>query len=704
MKHTPKKLYLLLIYVVLTLVTIIAFEQVRLNDFVNYDDNKYVTENPDVKAGITRESIWWALSTADIGYWHPLALLSHMLDCELFGLNPHWHHLTSLFIHVANTLLLFWVLKRMTGSVWASSFVAAVFAIHPSHVESVGWISERKDVLSVFFLMLTMGAYVRYTERPGIGRYLLVSLCLCLGLMAKPMLVTLPFVLLLLDYWPLERLQWYGKSRVVELQERESAPVTYQRASPQRLIVEKIPLLSLVVVLSAVTYIVQQKAGALKGTEALSLNLRVANALVSYISYIGKIFYPHQLAVLYPHSRTGIPAWQPVGALLILVFVSVGVMYSAKRRHYLAVGWFWYLGTLVPVIGLVQAGSQSMADRYTYLSSIGIFIMVAWGAAEITAKWRYRKVALPIAAGLLLAVMLVFTRMQVRYWQNSLTLCGHALEVTENNCVMHNNYATALYDEGRFEEALAHFNEALRINPDYFDARRNIGNLFLKQEKYNEAIANLSKALHMGKEQAEVYRNLGFAYAQLGEHGLAIQHYNQALRIDPEDLRVRNSLGRSFLAHGKFREAIACFSEVLRTKTGLPDVYSNLGLAYYQLGDYGLAVKHWTEAVKLKPDFADVLNNLAWILAVTEDTKLHNPADAVKYAERACELTEYNRPGFLDSLAVAYAAVGNFPEAVKTAEKAVALALSLEREDLAAEIQKRLELYKVETVYYEQLH
>jgi tetratricopeptide (TPR) repeat protein len=692
MERTVKKSHILLIYMGLALATFIAFEQVRLNDFVNYDDDKYVTENPLVKAGITRESVIQAFSRRYAAAWNPLAMLSHMLDYELFGLNPSWHHLMSLLFHVASTLLLFAVLKRMTREIWLSVFVAAVFGLHPLRVESVAWVVERKDVLCGFFWMLTMAAYVRYAERPGVLRYLLVVLGLCAGLMAKPMVVTLPFVLLLLDYWPMARFS--------APQDEPTRPV-YQKTTAYRLIGEKIPLIVLVAVLSIVTYIVHREGSALKGTEALSLDFRIANALVSYIKYIGKIFYPRHLAVLYPHPGENLPIWQPILCLLVVIFVSATVFYLGGKRRYLVVGWLWYLGTLVPVIGFIQTGNHAMADRFTYLPSIGIYIIVVWGVAELAVRWRYRRLVLSMAAVVLLVMMVLCTRIQVRHWRNSLTLCGHALDVTENNSVMHNNYAAALCEDGRFEEALVHFREALRISPEYFNARRNIGNLFLKEGRYDEAVANLTEALRLRKDEAEVYRNLGLAYAQLGEYDAAIQHYSEAVRISPRDLAARNNLGKLFLAQGDFREAVECFSEVLVSGGDWPDVYGNMGLAYAQLGDHQSAVKNWIEAVKLKPDSADVLNNLGWVLAVAEDAELRDPGEAVRFAKRACELTEYSRVDFLDTLGAAYAAAGSFPEAIENAEKALELAEFSGHKELMGEIRGHLDLYKAGQSYIE---
>jgi len=665
-ERIPNKSYVLLTYVVLALATFIAFEQVRHNEFV-YDDSIYVTDSPQVKEGLTYQSVLWAFTTPHAAFWHPLTSLSHMLDCHLFGLNPSWHHLTNLLFHIANTLLLFGILKRMTGAIWQSGFVAAAFALHPLHVESVAWVAERKDVLSSFFWMLTMAAYVRYAERPTVRRYLLAFLALCLGLMAKPMLVTLPFVLLLLDYWPLGRFQWSRQNRENALPQSELLKVGYKSSSARHLVVEKIPLLVPVAVSSIIAFAAQQSAGALKQAESLTLNVRIANALVSYVSYIVKMFYPRHLAVLYPHMVDRLPLWQPIVSFLILAVVSAVVIYAGRRRRYLAVGWLWYLGTLVPVSGLIQVGSHAMADRYTYLPSIGIFIMVAWGAAELVGRLRYGRTLLRISAGLLFAVLIICTRIQIKHWQNDLTLYGHTLEVTKSNYIMHNNYGYSLFERGRFDEAAEHFAEALRIKPGYLVARNNMGRVFLAQEKFDKAV----------------------------------ECFTEVLQLEPDNTNAINNLGTVMKKQGKTDEAVKKWKKVIEIDPAQPYAHFNLGAVYYERGRLDLAIIHWTETVKSKPDSIDALNNLAWVLAASEDTKFRNPVDAIKFAERACELTEYNRADFLDTLAVAYAAAGRFTHAIETAEKAVKLAQSTDKKVLAAEIQERLQLYKTGHSYLE---
>jgi len=665
MKQTSNKPYVLLIYVALALATIVAFEQVRLNKFVNYDDHYYVTENQQVQAGITGESVFWAFTTTHAGNWHPLTWLSHMLDCQLFELNPMWHHLTSLLLHMANTLLLFWVLKRMTSAVWASAFVAAAFALHPLHVESVAWVAERKDVLSGFFWFLTMAAYVRYAERPSVGRYSLVILGLCLGLMAKPMLVTLPFVLLLLDYWPLGRLRWGSQSDTEASPESESVKVSYQKASVLSLIGEKIPLFILAAVSSVITFIVQQSGGAVRSWESFSLNIRISNALVSYISYIIKMIYPSRLAVLYPHPGDSLPIWQPIVCLVIVAAVSAGIIYIGRRRRYLVTGWLWYIGTLLPVIGLVQVGAQAMADRYTYLPSIGFFIMVAWGAAELGAKWRYRKIGAEIGAGIVLTMLLIFTRIQVRHWRSSLTLFGHTLEVTENNYIMHNYYGRALRQNGRVDEAIKEIRESLRLNPNYCDAHNNLGIALQARGKDEEAERQFRKALRLNPDYNKAHVNLGIMLAKQQKPDEAIKHFFKAIELNPSNAKAHHNLGQAFFSKGNIPGAI----------------------------------KHYRESLRLNPDGAASLNGLGWILATNKGGEFRDGAEAVRLAKRACELTNYKDPETLNTLAAAYAEVGRFTEAVRVAEDAIDLCLSTENEKRARDIIKLYKLYKTGQAY-----
>jgi tetratricopeptide (TPR) repeat protein len=739
MKLQGNKVKVFCAYAALALGTIIAYEPMRHNDFVDYDDDKYVTENPRVRAGITRESVVWSFTGTHYFTWHPLTSLSHMLDCELFGLNPFWHHLVSFLIHLANALLLFWVLKKMTGAIWCSAFVAAAFAVHPLRVESVAWVSERKDVLSAFFWMLTMAAYAWYAARPSIKRYLLVVLVFCLGLMAKPMLVTLPFVLLLLDYWPLRRFQWVRQNQTQELPEEDSARSTCQTSGTWTLIAEKIPLFIMSAIVSLITYVAQQSGDAVASVDVLPIATRIVNALTSYATYIAKMIYPARLAVLYPYPTQ---LRMDAGALLVLAVLIVFVRWR-RGRAWLTVGLLWYLGTLVPVIGLVQAGEQPMADRFTYLPSIGILIMVAWGTAEFVSKWRLRKIVVEVAASTVLVTWLMCTRVQVQYWQNSLTLFEHTLAVTEDNPLMYYNYGLALYEHGNslfeqrqfseanryYEEAAEKYKKVLELRPNHLSAHINLGAVMAKQQKYAEAIAYLKKALQINPNcPPPVYQNLGSVYALQGRYDLAIDYYNEALRLEPGHLDTRKSLAgalarqadvekavyrakeslrlqpnqpelhktlaKMLLQQRKTDEATAHYEHSIRLNPEQPDVLYDLGKLYFQKGKIKEAFACCEEVLRLNPESVDVMNTLAWHKATQANSSLRDPNEALRLAVRACELTNYRQPEALDTLAAAYATMDRFPRAIETAEKAAELAEAGGKMSLAREIRRRLQLYR----------
>ena len=525
---------ILLIGLLLIAATLAVFWRTLDNNFINYDDDNYVTANQHVQAGLTGESISWAFTSTVENNWHPLTWISHILDWQRYGQNPMGHHLTNLLFHIATVLLLFVVLYWMTKRVWRSAFVAALFAIHPLHVESVAWVAERKDVLSTFFWLLTMLAYVWYVERPKARRYILVVALFALGLMAKPMLVTLPFALLLLDYWPLKRL------------------LAGRRHSWRGLILEKSPLFALSAASSVVTYFVQK--GAVSSFDVLPLWMRVENAAVSYVTYIIKAIRPDNLAVIYPYPRHGLPIWEVVGAALLLVAISVVVLRCARRLPYLSVGWFWYLGTLVPVIGIVQVGLQAMADRYTYVPLIGIFIIIAWGVPDLLRSRGLSQsgyVAVP-AAIIIIGALTAATWKQVGYWRDSVTLFKHALACTKDNYVAHSNLAAALVRRpGELDKAIAHCHAALRIQPDSAEAHFNLGNALSRQGKPNDAIAQYREALRANPGDPEVHNNLGAALTAQGRTEEAIIHYKKALRIRPDCAETHNNLGNALSMQGK---------------------------------------------------------------------------------------------------------------------------------------------------------
>jgi Flp pilus assembly protein TadD len=568
-------------YICLILITavLLVYGQVGDHEFVNYDDNVYITDNAQVQRGITGNGIIWAFTTSHTGNWHPLTWISHMLDCELYGLNPKGHHLTNVLLHMANAILLFVVLRWLTGAIWRSALVAALFALHPLHVESVAWAAERKDVLSTFFWMLTMLTYIHYVHRPGGKRYLLVLITFSLGLMAKPMLVTLPFVLLLLDYWPLNRFQPPATTDSVKDQ-----PLGFQSASDGKspilkAVMEKAVLFVISLLSCFVTLMAQEKAGAISAMEVVPFTLRIANALVSIVAYMGKMFWPLDLAVFYPHPGSELPIWKPAAAGLFLLIVSTVALWVARRYRYVLVGWLWYLGTLVPVIGLVQVGEQAMADRYTYVPLIGLFIVMVWGCADLLKRWRSRRWVVSGLAAVMLLTLMAGSWLQVGYWKDSIKLFKHALDVTNNNYVAHYTLGNALASQGDLVGSVSHFNKALQINPNFAEAHNNLGNALALQGNLTGAIAHYSKALQINPEHVEAHRNLAVGLDRQGKHQKALYHYKEALRINPHDAQSHNNLGVALAEQGRLKEAVAHFTEALRIEPNFQEAKRNLELS-----------------------------------------------------------------------------------------------------------------------------
>ena len=647
-----------LIGLLLIVATLGVFWQVRSHDFLNYDDDVYVSENAQVQEGFTQKSVIWAFTSGYASNWHPLTWLSHMLDCQLFGLNPGGHHLTNLMLHLANTLLLFLLLNRMTSSLYRSALVAALFALHPLHVESVAWVAERKDVLSTLFWMLTMWTYLLYVEHPRLGRYLLTLVVFTLGLMAKPMLVTLPCVLLLLDYWPLDRLALRQPEDSINSGAQKGLSSSPQRSFLLRLFWEKVPFFVLAAVSSAVTFLVQQSSGAVKSVESFPLSIRIANGLVSYVSYIYKMIWPQHLAVFYPHQGSSLPMWLAGAAGLLLLGISVAVMRAGRRHPYLAVGWLWYLGTLVPVIGLVQVGLQEMADRYTYVPLIGLFIMIAWGIPELTRGWRYGRVVLRMAAGSLLAVLMVCTWMQLRHWRNNETLFKHALNTTANNFLAHDSLGNTLAQQGKIGEAIDHYSAALRIKPDYVNSHNNLGIALLQRGDVEQAITHFSAVLRYQSDSPEAHNNLGLAVARQGYVDRAIDHYFTAIRLKPDYPQAHNNLGNALASQGKFDQAISHYSEALRIKPEDAEAHSNLANVLASQGRFKEAIDHYSQALQIKPDNFEAHINLGVVLA--DQGKLDEAIDHYSEALRI-------RPDYANAhndLAVALEKQGRIEEAV----------------------------------------
>jgi tetratricopeptide (TPR) repeat protein len=604
-----------------------------------------------------------------------------MLDCQFFGLNPFWHHLVSLLFHIANALLLFLILAEMTGVTWPSAFIAAVFALHPIQVESVAWAAERKTVLGGLFWLLTMLAYIWYTKRPRTGRYILLFLVYGLCIMTKPTVVTLPLALLLLDYWPLERLNWGSHPA------GKTVPVG-------RLVIEKVPLLVLSAILGVATFIAQRSGGAVVPLENVSVIDRIANMFLSYISYIGKMIWPSGLAVFYPLPRADFSNTTVVICTLLFVLISVFSIYIGRHRRYIAVGWLWYVGILIPVIGLVQSGAQAMANRYMYIPMVGLLMIAAWAGKALIGNRPGLRIITAVSAGVILFSAIILTRMQVRHWQNSMALFEHALKVTENNSIAENSYGCALFDEGRVTEAIQHLSNAVRISPTFSDARKNLGKVLLKQGKLNEAIACFNELINRRKESAEVYYNLAVASGMQGKYDDAIKYYAKTLDMDPKYPDAHGRMGTALLAAGRTKEAIAQLNEAMRTNPDRAEVHVNLGTAHTQLGQYEQAIQNWLRAVQLDANNADTLNNLAWLLATAGNISVQDANKAIEFAQRACELKGYNEPEFLDTMAAAYAAGGRFNDAVTTARQAVDIAKAHGREDLAGEIENRIKLYE----------
>jgi tetratricopeptide (TPR) repeat protein len=573
----------------LVLLTLVVYRPVLTHGFVNFDDGLYVTHNRHVQAGLTWDGFLWAWQANVASNWHPLTLLTHMLDCELYGLNPHGHHLTNLLFHLANVWLLFAVLRRLTGRMGASAFVAALFAVHPAHVESVAWVAERKDVLSGFFFLLTIGAYQRWTEARTPRRYLLVAVLFACGLLSKPMLVTLPCVLLLLDAWPLGRL---GEG-------------------PRRLLVEKIPLFVLSAAASAVTVYAQE--GSLATLEAVSLGRRIGNALVSYAAYLGKLFWPAKLAVFYP-LPVAIPLWKSLAAGALLLAITAFCLWRFRRQPVLAVGWFWFLGMLVPVIGLIQVGRQAMADRYTYLPSIGLFIAVVWGVVELTERLAERvrvpRPALAAGALALTVALSLAAHAQAKTWKDSLTLFRHALTATENNYLAHLNVAVALSQKNQEAEAREHFREVLRLQPNLADAQAAYATGLRRWGHSAEALPYARRAVQLKPERSRFRQTLAVILEDLGRKDEAIVQLRKAVELSPGMAVAHYGLGSLLQEKGRTDEALEHYEAALEANPDLNELYAPTATLLARKGDLHAAVRLYQEAARRQPT-ASVHFNLA---------------------------------------------------------------------------------------------
>ena len=593
--------------VVLAAATVAAYWRVGGFPFISLDDEAYLVLNPRVKAGLSLQGAAWAFGTHLVANWHPLTWISHMADVSLFGMDAGWHHRVNIALHVANTLLLFGVLYAATGRLPESGIVAGLFALHPLHVESVAWIAERKDLLCALFFFLAVGAYVRYARRPGAARYLAVALFMALSLLAKPMSVTLPFVLLLLDVWPLGRLSLPGSAG-------DDGATDPRNPGVRRILAEKAPLLLLAAGSSAMTFLAQRGGGAVRSLEALSVPDRVANALASYAGYLGKAAWPVSLSVFYPHPGGSLSAWAVAGSALLLAAVTAATAAQARKRPYLAVGWLWFLGTLVPVIGLIQVGAQGMADRYTYLPLVGIFVMVTWGGSELAGRLRLPWPAAAAVAAVVLSLLGLQTWRQAGYWRSSDALFTRALEVTEGNFVACQHLGAVRLREGRTDEALSLLGESVRLEPVNYQSRNLLGMALARANREDEALQQFQWAATMYPSDPQAYFETAVILARRGRTGDAIGLLRTSLALDPDSAAVRMKLGNLLMGEGKAREASVQFAEAARLDPGSPVVRYNLGVALEGLGDPQGAADQYREAIRLRPEYGSAHNNLGVIL------------------------------------------------------------------------------------------
>jgi protein O-mannosyl-transferase len=625
----------------------LVFGQTLTYDFVNYDDKTYVYGNAVVNTGLSAHGLVQAFTDTRTGNWHPLTIISHMLDCRFYDLRAGGHHFTNVILHTAAVLLLFFVLRGTTGAVWRSAFVAALFAVHPLRVESVAWIAERKDVLSAFFFMLTILAYARYVRKPSAARYVTMSILLTCGLLSKAMLVTVPIVLLLLDYWPLKR-------------------ITDSR-SFGKVALEKIPLAVLSIVSAIITFLLQERS--VGSIAQLPFSWRIQNAIVSYVVYIWQTFWPVRLAVFYPHPENRLPLGYVVTSAALLLAITAVVFRWRQRRPYLLVGWLWYLVMLLPVIGIVEVGLQGHADRYTYLPHIGLFLGATWLINDARIALKVPRTVLLTAATVVIVALAAVSWKQTASWRNSETLWTHTLAVTTDNDVAHTNFGMFLVERGQLDEALTHFETALQIRSSTAHAhyaltlaliQSAIGDVFARKDQLDEAIPHLRQAVELQPDYANGHYNLGTALFQKGLLDAAIEEWQKALAIQPDDAGAHTNLGNAFLQKAALREAIG----------------------------------HYERALLIAPDSTLALNNLGWVLATAPDPSVRNGARAIELAHKANELSGNANAVFARTLAAAYAETGHFPEAIEIAQRASQIAADEGKPTLAKRISEDADRYR----------
>jgi tetratricopeptide (TPR) repeat protein len=609
----------LIVCLLLFLATLAVFWQVKNHDFINLDDEQYVTQNPNVKAGLTFKGVAWSFTTAYADFWHPLTWLSHMLDWQLFGTWAGGHHLTSLILHAANAVLLFFALMALTGAFWQSAFVAALFSLHPLHVESVVWVAERKDVLSTFFFLLALAAYARYARSPGWKNGLAVLIPFLFSLMAKPTYVTLPLILLLLDYWPLKRMEAQTQGQEPNPKQKKKQTHREGKTEPDRkaillnLIKEKIPLLMASLLFGIMAIFVQSRSESSAFTD-WPFWVRTANALISNVTYLWMTFWPAGLAPFYPHPGMAVSLLKALLAGAMMIAVSVIAIRYARRFPYLTVGWFWYLITLAPVCGLIQVGKHSMADRYTYIPLVGIFILLTWGAVDLAKKLGLQKNTLAAAAGTVLAALVAVTWVQVSYWQNSVILFEHALAVTSGNYLAHTNLGVALNRNGKGEEAASHYLEAIRINPNFSSTQFNLANYYAARGNKEEAYRHYQEAIRIRPDYANAHSNLGVLLASQRSFEEAAAQYEKALRIEPANAGFHYNYGVALANLGRLPEAAGQFRDALALRANYAEAHNDLGKVLMMEGKTAEAASHFREALWIRPNFTEARRNLDIVL------------------------------------------------------------------------------------------
>jgi len=587
------------ICLLLAAVTLAIYWQTRHFEFLYFDDQLFVSHFPNLKAGLTYKNIVWAFTSTilETNYWVPLTWISFLLDYEIYGLDAGGFHITNVLFHASNTVLLFILLRKITGSLWQSAFVAALFGLHPLHVESVAWVTERKDVLSTFFFLLALLSYSKYTSKKQLTWYLLCLFIFFAGLMAKPMLVTLPLVLLLLDYWPLVRYKSGADKNKVTV------------PSAVRLIAEKIPFFVLILIVALVTFSAQSKAGNVGSLDAYPLTMRVANALLSYVTYIGKMFYPVNLAALYPYPES-IPGLKIAVSTVILILFTLIALRTVHSRPYLMAGWLWYLVTLLPVIGFVKVGPQAMADRYTYIPLIGLLIIIAWGIPPLLAGWRHKKPLLAASALLVVASMSVITWKQIGYWKDTVSVFKHTVNKTTNNPYAHAGLGIGYLKQGDLDKAVFHLHEAVSLKPNYILALKNLGIGLEEQGHLKQAIEYYNQVIELDEAHDEIYNDKGVALQKLQRVDGAVENFSIALKLNPDNLKAHNNLAALLARQGRAAEAIQHYEEALRIDPLLYGTYNELGVLYGKLANYDLAVNNFLKALQLAPDSAAIHNNI----------------------------------------------------------------------------------------------